>query len=220
MLLLSEFFNVSRDAVKHWPSAPAWGRMNTFSYLIRRADLVESALGRSYDDYLKGYFWSRDWVLGGADPDKMEKEYGILAIEKNEIQFDGGVESGVKSAIHRLSVNCFLDRSCVDCPGGLRSVGEVESMLEDCLWVYLNYLYSVQKFAVLENGGANYNSWMTQGNADHLMSTGDFVSINPLGFMLSSYLAPTKQGGFDVILTDLEVWEKWRVCWRIVCGCI
>ena len=84
MLLLSEFFNVSRDAVKHWPSAPAWGRMNTFSYLIRRADLVESALGRSYDDYLKGYFWSRDWVLGGADPDKMEKEYGILAIEKNE----------------------------------------------------------------------------------------------------------------------------------------
>ena len=54
MLLLSEFFNVSRDAVKHWPSAPAWGRMNTFSYLIRRADLVESALGRSYDDFLKG----------------------------------------------------------------------------------------------------------------------------------------------------------------------
>ena len=43
----------------------------------------------------------------------MEKEYGILAIEKNEIQFDGGVESGVKSAIHRLSVNCFLDRSLV-----------------------------------------------------------------------------------------------------------
>ena len=62
MITLTEVFAILKKIVVNYPYQEEGG-LNTFVIFDERADLNTETLGKSYEDYLAGSFWARDWYL-------------------------------------------------------------------------------------------------------------------------------------------------------------
>lgn len=70
--------------VKAWPYG-GW-RPDTIAVVDNAAALESTTLGKTYNDYLHGTFWSRKWVMANAPQSTMSKSYPLVAIEQKVIK--------------------------------------------------------------------------------------------------------------------------------------
>lgn len=71
------------QAVKNFPNNKNFS-VNTFAHIDSGKAMQSENLGHTYDSYLKGEFWARNWVANGAPQSHMKKQYPILGIEQKK----------------------------------------------------------------------------------------------------------------------------------------
>jgi len=206
MITFEEFLGVCKETVMFWPSSPAWGRLNTFSYLDKGSDIAESALGRSFDDYQEGFFWARDWVLSGASPSRMEKEYGILAVESKEVNVDPDFTNQV---VRPVTINILILRDCEECKTNYRPVMEVQEEVVKAFRTLLERFNGVFEFEVQPVTGGPYKTWMTTTQAQYYLANrpGEITSISQMGDSLMSYIQP-ERGNWQVFPTNWQLGDN------------
>lgn len=82
-----DVFSIFKNLVMCYPYSDC-KQINTFAVVDSIDDFDTDNLGKVYQDYLSGTFWSRKWFLSGANSNKLSKQYPILAIEQKRISKD------------------------------------------------------------------------------------------------------------------------------------
>jgi len=158
--------------VMAYPYSPCT-QINTFAVVDSIADLETSNLGATYQDYLDGSFWSRKWVMQGADPDTLCKEYPMLVLEQKKGRKKDILES--TTCLDWWLV--FMDvPDCGDCKDECkRSIAKVDSDLRDMVEVILK---EVKRFALysITDGESNVSQvWATDDQIQHWFATGAII---------------------------------------------
>lgn len=184
MLTLRDIYGIFRMIVAQYPYDKCGG-LHTFATFDQRTDLDAENLNKSYRDYLDGTFWARRWYLGGANPNTLKKEYGILTLEHKVSELPDIFKPGQMVADLYLTV--------------LQQVG-YESCPEDCLKTdfqvdesnflilqrVISEFITYSRFRITPPDGDPYDAFISQGNADDLSGKGyslELLGGNPLAYM-------------------------------------
>lgn len=206
MLTFDEIFAALRGCVLYSSFLPEWGRLNTFGVLDKRSDLLESGLGLGYDDFLEGYFWSRRWVYGGADPNQLEKEYGLLTVEHKNSRLKSLEQMETWTP---MSLGVFLLRDC-DEVDGLLPRKKVELMAARNMWRVLSRLSKLMKWKLVKSGGGVEYGWMTEEEKAALEALGSlsgYSEVNMLGRSFGGYMKP-EGNEWEVYMTNFELGDN------------
>jgi hypothetical protein len=76
-----DVIQIVKEIVRLWPYSKCT-QPDTFAIVDNASQLESDNLGKTYQDYLNGHFWSRSWVLSGADPNKLKKAYPMILLEQ------------------------------------------------------------------------------------------------------------------------------------------
>lgn len=79
-----DVINIVREIVRLWPYEKCT-QPDTFAVVDNVSDLESDNLGKVYNDYMNGHFWSRSWVLSGASRNKLNKKYPIVILEQKNV---------------------------------------------------------------------------------------------------------------------------------------
>lgn len=114
--------------------------INTFTIVDKGADFEATNTNKSYEAYQRGLFWSREWVLQGADPSNLHKQYPILGVEQKRVQKASIYEKGNCYEFWLL----FADQvGCETCTTR-RTPEETDWHLQDIALAYLAELVKYQ----------------------------------------------------------------------------
>lgn len=80
-----DIVNIGKLITQSYPYSEC-KQLNTFALVDSADDLELPNLGKTYQDFLANSFWARKWVLEGADPNTLNKQYPILALEQKVIK--------------------------------------------------------------------------------------------------------------------------------------
>ena len=165
---------IFRNIVRTWPDTGC-SRPNTFFIIDDGTEFETENLKATYRDYERGDFWSRDWVLSGAHPDELRKQYPIVGIEQKRVS---GEDMFVRSVCYEYWVVIVDQPDCPDCPEECqRTKDEVDSDLFANAVILLqelkNYkLYSVNKDSVI------MDMWLTPEQVSYMLSEGIITEAN------------------------------------------
>lgn len=119
--------------------------IGTFTVVDGAADFEATNTNKTYQDYLNGHFWSRDWVLQGAPADILRKQYPILGVELKRVMKDSIYS---KSACYEMWVLIADQVGCDTCETK-KSKEQVDFALLD---MALNYVQELVKYGVDDTG--------------------------------------------------------------------
>jgi hypothetical protein len=122
-------------------------RINSFAAIADRDAFTTSNFNMSFEDYLNGSVWARDWVAEGSDPNCLKIEYPALVVSviNTESAQDG------KKTCFKLEIGIIDTKDSCVCEGG---------ELRD------DYTFRVELSQVLKNVMlelAKYEEWEKDG---------------------------------------------------------
>lgn len=118
---LETFYSIVKQAVIDMDYLPGV-QVNTFGLVDDTPDVFGESFGYSFGSYLNGFFWSRMWVLNGADPNKISGEYPALFLEL--------AGSDLEDGTHQISMVLIDKIECSTCPPEIIRTGPaIESNL-------------------------------------------------------------------------------------------
>ena len=79
-------------------------RANSYARVDAVVDARAPALGKSYESYLAGEYWAREWVKQGARRDKMVSEFPAVLLESRRTELPDGLEVNNARIHYRLYV--------------------------------------------------------------------------------------------------------------------
>lgn len=104
--------------------------------------MMKSNLDKTFEDYLEGSFWARDWEAGGADPNELKREFPLTLLETPELKIVNQEEC------RKYALTVIGQYDCKDCKGCNRTKEQVGCDTEDIL---KNILREIKKFGKFEN---------------------------------------------------------------------
>lgn len=175
--IIKEIF---RNLVITWPNIVC-SQINTFFIIDDGSEFETENLKATYNDYLKGEFWSRDWVTAGANPETLCKQYPILGIEQKKVLAD---EIFAKEFCYEYWVVIADKGSCEECNEECnRTKDEVDNDLYKNAILLLNELKKYKEFTVNKNG-LTFILW---GTAEEMEK-----------YLLSSYIDGYSETGREI----------------------
>lgn len=100
------------------------GGINAFFVYNTILDDSLVGFGKKYEDFQNGYYWARDWMDSGADPNGLKSEFPFLAIENKQIS--GGIlESDTVKSKFYLVVAAPLE--CKECENYFSTIQNIEA---------------------------------------------------------------------------------------------
>lgn len=173
MLTLTDIFGIFRSIVAGYPYDPCGG-LNTFAVFDQREQLDAPNLGKTYEDFVAGTFWARNWFLSGASPSTLQKEYGILALEHKSADMPDIMSPG--ELLQPVYVNVLQTVACDTCPGTCPQTAEaVDASNFRILQRVLAELHNFYLYQVTPEGGGpaeTYNAWLSEGQAAAMQADG------------------------------------------------
>lgn len=155
-----EFVGILLEIVKRLPYH-ACTQVDTFAIVDDLLDFDTKNLGKSFDDYLLGTFWSRSWENSGAVASDLSKDYPIVAIEQKTIQLENVFS---KEKCYKFWINVLDIPDCEDCKAECkRSVDQIDCDVTETLQSILNELskYHWYKFAMVGDTEASF-AWLSE----------------------------------------------------------
>lgn len=178
MLQISHINSILRQFVIFWPYSKD-ERINTFSTFDMPEDLFQDNLNKTYQDYVNGDFWSREWVYGGADVSKLVKQYGVMAVENKEVFLDVNDEN---FAIYPAMINILQKNE-----GGKnqRTVEQIDLSNYRAFKRLVTLLNKTWLYKVVNKGETVY-TWLLEDAVESL--TEGYESVYNTGVYLLNYI--------------------------------
>ena len=135
VLTLNRFYQLMREAVMYYPLDQKV-KPKTFGVIQHISDLNMDNLGKTFDDYDKGFFYSEQWSAAALHPDNIIWSYPIVCVDL----FSGTV-SDIEKKAPSITSNVTMrvldakDRQQDDLE--LRTYHEIE---QDCSKIMMNVL--------------------------------------------------------------------------------
>lgn len=161
-------------------------QLQTFAMLEDGDNLVSSqAFPATYQSYLDGFYWSRDWYASGADANQMQLEYPALFLE----------QIGSKRKDINKRGKCFKFvlliadiPDCTSCPEKCkRSKSQVICDIEDALDLVMGEFIKYQLFEA-EVGGETVYIWATQNKKEKLIDDDVYTTLTYTGMDIDTNL--------------------------------
>lgn len=195
-----EIKDIFRNIVRTWPDTGC-ARPNTF-FVIDTGDEFETEnLKATYSDYQKGDFWSRRWVLQGANPETLCKQYPIIGLEQKSMRLP---ETFANSICYDYWVILADTPDCEGCDSTCqRTKDEVDNDLFVNSVILLQELKRYKKYKLSKNGNS-WEAWMTSDWVQFLLASGDIDSWSDLCDYIEMMVsdAPIEIRSSNIGLTD------------------
>lgn len=152
-------------------------QINTVYLIDTPPSILVDNLGASFQDYLDGFFWSRDWINSGSNPDTMKAQFPILFVESVGISIDN-----ISSPdIQRQYAFVFIDKvECESCPDKDSRTGQtVKDNLLETIRIFLKELYDYEKWYI-DFDGTTTERWVSKGRLEFYK---DIDTITALSFV-------------------------------------
>ena len=171
-LTRQDFINIFRQIVIAYPYDPC-KQINTFVVADSIADFETANLNKTYLDFQTGSFWSRKWVLQGADPNKLCKQYPILALE-NKVSTKKDIFSKTTCSTWWVSILDVPD--CPDCKSECkRTWVQVDQDLVRMIDIVIAEFSKFNLYTITVNG-EEQSAWATQEQIDYWVTEGQIES--------------------------------------------
>lgn len=168
ILTRQDIIDISREIVRLWPWSECT-QPDTFAVVDHIGQLESSNLGKTYQDYLNGHFWSRDWINSGARTESLCKTYPMLILEQKEVI---KTEPFDKEACWEWWF-VFADiPDCVNCGNCNRTKDEIDNQLQIIGLNFLKYLEQIK----LITFDSSIPLWTTTSQAEKYISDGVYTS--------------------------------------------
>lgn len=128
-------------------------QVNTFGLVDESPDLLGHSFGYSFGDFENGFFWSRRWVLSGADPNTINAEFPAIFVELED--------TDLKTGAHRISFVLVDKIECENCPAGVVRTGPM--LTANLTRAARALLKEIDTYALYEKG--DEYAWASQGRA-------------------------------------------------------
>lgn len=152
-------------------------QINTIYIIDRHPDIRQDSLGATYQDFLNGDFWARDWVYSGASRDNLRASWPILIVEQADPEAEC-IDS--IDMIYPFDVMIIDKIGCNNCPNPEeRSPFFVKEKTLTMLRSWLNEVYSFEYWEVDRSPDPNTFEWLSTGRQDYMMAPP--ISLNLLG---------------------------------------
>ncbi len=160
--------NIVKQSIIDMPFNPGL-QINTFHHLDGPPDLETSNFGASYKDYQSGRFWSRDWVVSGAEPNKLAGKWPYCGFEPGVLNTTD-LQDGELDTYFDLLVVDILD--CPDCPESMfRSDFMISTTTRQMLRMLLAEMSTYKLYQWLNDEDEDVYEWISQGRFDSLPGT-------------------------------------------------
>jgi hypothetical protein len=161
-------------------------QINSFAVVDDMIDLNHSSFGKTYEDYLDGFFFSRSWVNGGADANEIKGEFPLLFVEQRSLSMDRIDSDSLTLPFYFVVVDKI---SCDACPPGLTRTSEdtLRNTLA-MLRIFFKELLNYKNYTYTIPGPEKKSSWTTEGRLDYLIGEGDVLSRSGFSEDLESLL--------------------------------
>lgn len=163
----NEIYKIFRDIVINYPNTNC-RQLNTFASLFKSTDLNSPNLGKSYQDYKDGYFWSRAWVHSGASRDTIKGQYPLLSLENKEMSFNPCCNDEDCYEWHMLIIDTL---ECGNCEGCNRTKDSVYSNL---MAIAKNVMCEFSSYKAYQDEEGAY--WLSEGQAHFYNNNGSELS--------------------------------------------
>lgn len=177
----NSFIQVLRNIVVFWPYEST-GRVNCFATFKERADINHSTFGKTYQDYLEGYFWSRRWVLDGAPKNQMERSYGAILVEHKRGQ---PIDAVVGSMNQRIFINSI---QLLEQDGENLTEDGAAILNQKILMAFLAEIKSTYKYLVTPVAGSPYYAWLTPTHAALVGADPEIATVDQAGEPMEKFI--------------------------------
>jgi len=144
-------------------------RLNAYASVDNFPDLRAPAFGKSYEEYLAGRYWSRDWYNGGKDSAKMVAEFPALFVEWRDVELEHPADLEGATPFNLYLVDKI---ECETCPDReLRTPEYLTRSTNRTLRMVLRELYTYGLYEV-DRGGTITWEWLSKGRADYWVAEG------------------------------------------------
>lgn len=162
MITLEELKAIFAQVVKDFPVQDCLG-INTFAFQVNDEDIDKANLGKSYDDYKCGSFWSRSWERLGASKDDLKAEAGYLFLNYDEFNV---TDINSLSTCDKFYLSVLLKISCDKCK---RNFDKTIQDAKRYLLLVLKEALKYRKYTVIFKGETKPQTvWMTEGRKECL----------------------------------------------------
>lgn len=181
-----DLYDILRNIVATHSPAPA--RPESFIVIDTPApDFHAPALGYEFRHYLEGAFWSRPWVLEGADPNTMRAAYPILAAECTAVNIEDITTGRASIEAYLVLIASRTDRTdCHPTTADLR-----ESVAAELVAI-LRALYNTRRY-LLTRAGDMVEAWALPQRVTDLLTAGMVDDAEEL-YALSDTIRPDAFG--------------------------
>jgi hypothetical protein len=145
-------------------------RANSFLRIDEEVDARAPALGKSYDAYLAGEYWSREWVKGGARRERMVTEFPAVMLESRSAEIE---EINTSYPTQRIRYRLYVLHK-IDCPECKRKPTPVQTsqLCHDLLMGVLGEVYDAGYYEGTDEEDEVYGAWLSEGRAKALEDVG------------------------------------------------
>lgn len=198
-MTFNTFIQVLRNIVVYWPYQEV-GRVNCFATFKDRAEVLHSTFGRTYKDYLEGYFWSRPWVLAGAPRNAMERSFGAILVEHKR----GRVMDASLGMVEQIVFVNSLQ--LVEQGEALQTEDSLAILNQQILLSFLREIDLVMQYTVTPTAGSPYSAWLSPTHAALLEADPGVSSVDEQGHPLAAYI--TNWGSQEVLQNYFGIEEQ------------
>lgn len=163
-LTKKDIINIFRQIVEDFPYLPC-KQLDTFALVDGDDAFSTTNLKKTYEDYQAGFFWSRSWVLAGADPNTLCATYPALILEHKKSTYDNIRDDSVCHEFYLL-VTDLLD--CGDCECK-RTPDQVKCDVMDVINSVLKEFVTYKLYDITD-GEDEYQAWLSDGRKAYLQA--------------------------------------------------
>lgn len=169
-LTRADVYSVFRTIVRSYPVTDCCRGLDTFVEITNENTFASPNLGKTYQDYKDGTFYSKQWVRNGADPDKLDHDYGILGLEQRELTISTACDNS--KVVHEWHVVLCDQIECATCKCA-RSDGKVQADLVNIASHIISELKKYQLYTNHSEPAPDNQYWLTPNHAQYLNNNED-----------------------------------------------
>ncbi len=163
-------------------------QINTIFITDRMPDLRQDSIGATYQDYLDGKFWSREWVATGATSGKLKAQFPILLIQQSLIDIECIDD---KDGIYTYDFLLIDKVGCDNCPKPAERVPhKVKANTLEMLRAFLNELYTYKLWEFERSPDPNTFEWVSKGRFESMTNPPNSIPFVQSFEELRSFVEP------------------------------
>lgn len=196
---ITDFLNILRAIAIHHSPTDLCGRINTFGVVESMTQLNSDNGQWTHKHYRDGLFWARDWFNGGADPNKLKKEYDLMVVRGLSVE-PYRMDTESKNWIYPLHLNIVGQVKCEFCPEGCTDTREGRRLqIAKTLQYVIDEMMTYQQYNIVPASGDPFTGWANEAQAAALVGNGTWTSATFTGRRLDTYI---KNEAFDTFVPD------------------